>query len=94
MCLVSSTMQGQNIILLVIISVWVQNSRGAYRIDPLVDTNIGLIRGLRASDGEYALFTGIPYATVDETNPFGVSLMNRSSTNGARDKTVHASCDL
>ncbi|XP_026739430.1 esterase B1-like [Trichoplusia ni] len=43
------------------------------RIDPLVDTNVGMIRGLRATDGDYAMFMGIPYATVDEANPFGLS---------------------
>ncbi|CAH0592569.1 unnamed protein product [Chrysodeixis includens] len=43
------------------------------RIDPLVDTKVGLIRGLRASDGDYSMFMGIPYATVDEANPFGPS---------------------
>ncbi|CAD0194898.1 unnamed protein product [Chrysodeixis includens] len=43
------------------------------RIEPLVDTKVGLIRGLRASDGDYAMFMGIPYATVDKANPFGLS---------------------
>ncbi|XP_026739429.1 juvenile hormone esterase-like [Trichoplusia ni] len=43
------------------------------RIDPLVDTKVGLIRGLRATDGDYAMFMGIPYATVDGANPFGPS---------------------
>ncbi|XP_072939633.1 bile salt-activated lipase-like [Epargyreus clarus] len=44
------------------------------RLDPLVDTKIGLIRGLRASDGDYSMFLGIPYAKVNESNPFGPSL--------------------
>lgn len=43
------------------------------RIDPLVETNVGLIRGLRASDGDYSMFLGIPFGVVNETNPFGVS---------------------
>ncbi|CAH0592571.1 unnamed protein product [Chrysodeixis includens] len=51
----------------------IQYGRAMSRIDPLVDTNVGLIRGLRASDGDYAMFMGIPYATVDEANPFGPS---------------------
>ena len=46
------------------------------RIDPLVDTNVGLIRGLRANDGDYAMFLGIPYAQVDPEKPFGVSSRN------------------
>ncbi|XP_026749534.1 acetylcholinesterase-like [Galleria mellonella] len=44
------------------------------RIDPLVDSNAGLIKGLRASDGDYSMFLGIPYAKVNESNPFGVSI--------------------
>uniref|UniRef100_A0A2A4JR93 Carboxylic ester hydrolase n=1 Tax=Heliothis virescens TaxID=7102 RepID=A0A2A4JR93_HELVI len=43
------------------------------RVDPLVDTNVGLIRGLAADDGDYAMFLGIPYAQVDAGNPFGES---------------------
>lgn len=43
------------------------------RVDPLVNTNLGLIRGVRASDGDYAMFMGIPYAKVNASNPFGVS---------------------
>ncbi|XP_053600204.1 juvenile hormone esterase-like [Plodia interpunctella] len=41
------------------------------RIDPLVDTNVGLIRGLRAIDGDYSMFMGIPFAKVRPENPFG-----------------------
>lgn len=44
------------------------------RIDPLVNTNVGLIRGLRANDGDYSMFLGIPFAQVDVNNPFGVSI--------------------
>ncbi|XP_026739431.1 acetylcholinesterase-like [Trichoplusia ni] len=51
----------------------IQYGKAVSRIDPLVDTNVGLIRGVRASDGDYAMFMGIPYATVDETNAFGLS---------------------
>ncbi|GBP32969.1 Esterase FE4 [Eumeta japonica] len=43
------------------------------RVDPLVLTNQGLIRGQRASDGDYTAFLGIPYAQVDSSNPFGDS---------------------
>ncbi|KAL0883579.1 hypothetical protein ABMA27_015730 [Loxostege sticticalis] len=44
------------------------------RVDPLVNTNLGLIRGVRASDGDYAMFMGIPYAKVNASNPFGKAL--------------------
>lgn len=43
------------------------------RIDPLVDPKVGLIRGLKADDGDYGMFLGIPYGQIDEANPFGVS---------------------
>ena len=43
------------------------------RIDPLVGSKVGLIRGIRSADSDYAMFLGIPYATVDRSNPFGVS---------------------
>ncbi|XP_041983342.1 esterase FE4-like isoform X2 [Aricia agestis] len=43
------------------------------RLDPLVDTNQGLIRGLQADDGAYSKFLGIPYAQVNSSNPFGGS---------------------
>ncbi|CAH0602301.1 unnamed protein product [Chrysodeixis includens] len=41
------------------------------RVDPLVSTPKGQIRGLRAEDGDYDKFLGIPYAVVDENDPFG-----------------------
>ncbi|XP_026749532.1 bile salt-activated lipase-like [Galleria mellonella] len=44
------------------------------RLDPLVDSNAGLIRGLRASDGDYSMFLGVPFAKVNENNPFGISV--------------------
>ncbi|KAI5630865.1 carboxylesterase family domain-containing protein [Phthorimaea operculella] len=47
--------------------------KGFSRIDPLVDTKVGLIRGLRASDGAYSMFLGIPFGLVPEDNLFGVS---------------------
>ncbi|XP_050679064.1 bile salt-activated lipase-like [Leptidea sinapis] len=43
------------------------------RLDPLVDTKQGLIRGLQADDGDYSMFLGIPYGQVDLDNPFGPS---------------------
>ncbi|CAK1592681.1 unnamed protein product [Parnassius mnemosyne] len=47
---------------------------GSPRLDPLVSTKKGLIRGLQASDGDYSMFLGIPYARVNQSNPFGPSL--------------------
>ncbi|XP_073967562.1 esterase FE4-like [Choristoneura fumiferana] len=44
------------------------------RTDPLVSTSVGLIRGLRAPDGDYSMFLGIPYAIVDKANPFKSSM--------------------
>nr|XP_021189793.2 acetylcholinesterase [Helicoverpa armigera] len=46
---------------------------GLYRVDPLVSIKGGLIRGLLSSEG-YAQFLGVPYAVVDENNPFGASI--------------------
>ncbi|XP_046976283.1 esterase FE4-like [Vanessa cardui] len=46
-------------------------SQGTLRLDPLVNTQQGLIRGLRVDDGDYSMFLGIPYAKVNEDNPFG-----------------------
>lgn len=44
------------------------------RIDPLVLTKEGLVRGQRAEDGDYSSFLGIPYARVDPAKPFGDNL--------------------
>lgn len=49
-------------------------AHGFSRVDPLVSTRSGLIRGLRIIGG-YAQFLGIPYAEVDRTNPFGVRFL-------------------
>ncbi|XP_026747784.1 bile salt-activated lipase-like isoform X2 [Trichoplusia ni] len=55
------------LVLLLTTSCWA----GQPRVDPLVSTARGLIRGLRAEDGDYDMFLGIPYAVVDEHDPFG-----------------------
>ncbi|CAH0731226.1 unnamed protein product, partial [Brenthis ino] len=47
--------------------------QGRTRLDPLVDTPQGLIRGQKADEGDYSMFLGIPYAKLDENNPFGAS---------------------
>ncbi|XP_022828467.1 bile salt-activated lipase-like isoform X2 [Spodoptera litura] len=41
--------------------------------DPTVITKKGTIKGLQAKDG-YFMFLGVPYALVDESNPFGAAL--------------------
>ncbi|XP_026747796.1 esterase FE4-like [Trichoplusia ni] len=43
------------------------------REGPLVSTPKGQIRGVRGEDGDYDGYYGIPYALVDEDNPFGPS---------------------
>ncbi|CAB3240847.1 unnamed protein product [Arctia plantaginis] len=60
-------------IIILILPFLIHNGGAFTRIDPLVETKLGLIRGLRASDGDYSMFMGIPYATVNESNPFGPS---------------------
>ncbi|XP_047989425.1 juvenile hormone esterase-like [Leguminivora glycinivorella] len=39
----------------------------------LVTSKVGKIQGLRATDGEYNMFMGIPYGKIDKKNPFGLS---------------------
>ncbi|CAB3241217.1 unnamed protein product [Arctia plantaginis] len=41
--------------------------------DLLVETDIGFIKGLRADDGDYTMFLGLPFAEVNTSNPFGVA---------------------
>lgn len=55
--------------------IFLLNFKHAFCIDPLVQTTHGLVFGLRATDGNYSKFLGIPYAKVDPDNPFGVSLL-------------------
>ncbi|XP_068627237.1 esterase FE4-like [Battus philenor] len=57
-----------------LLSLFVTSAWASMRLDPLVDTKRGLIRGLQASDGDYSMFLGIPYARVNNSNPFGPSL--------------------
>lgn len=40
----------------------------------VVITPNGPVRGLRADDGDYTMYLGVPYGFVDENNPFGVSI--------------------
>ncbi|KAL0883611.1 hypothetical protein ABMA27_015754 [Loxostege sticticalis] len=39
----------------------------------IVNTPVGSIQGMRATNGDYNIFLGIPYAKVNESNPFGAS---------------------
>ncbi|XP_063823886.1 juvenile hormone esterase-like [Ostrinia nubilalis] len=59
---------------LVAILLILHSSDASLRVDPLVNTNLGLIRGVRATDGNYAMFMGIPYAQVNASNPFGKAI--------------------
>lgn len=59
---------------LLIFLCFLHNAFTAYpRVDPLVRVDQGLVRGQKATDGDYSTFLGIPYAQVDLKNPFGVS---------------------
>ncbi|KAG6464029.1 hypothetical protein O3G_MSEX014226 [Manduca sexta] len=42
--------------------------------NPVVRTKLGNIRGLKAGNGDYSMYLGVPYATVDMKNPFGRSI--------------------
>lgn len=53
-------------------------------LDTLVNTKVGLIRGLKAEDGEYSMFLGIPFGKVEENNPFGVSICQLLDLNSCR----------
>lgn len=69
------TMEGKRLIFsVVVLFVLIKHAESVSRIDPLVDTKVGLIRGLSATDGDYSMFMGIPYAYINEANPFGVSI--------------------
>ncbi|KAI5635051.1 carboxylesterase family domain-containing protein [Phthorimaea operculella] len=48
--------------------------QGKISEDLVADTSIGSIRGVRADDGDYTMFLGIPFAKVNESNVFGESL--------------------
>lgn len=49
---------------------------GEPRVDPLVlISSQGLVRGHKATDGDYSMFLGVPYAQIDPEDPFGVSIM-------------------
>ncbi|XP_075972557.1 cholinesterase-like [Anticarsia gemmatalis] len=48
--------------------------------DICVESNVGTIKGLLSDNGEYNMFMGIPYAAVNESNPFGVALAYPSFT--------------
>jgi hypothetical protein len=55
-----------------LISLLFYNVVLSLRQGPLVETNLGPVKGLKATDGEYNTFLGIPYAEVDKANVFGV----------------------
>ncbi|KAJ2950793.1 hypothetical protein O0L34_g9058 [Tuta absoluta] len=51
-----------------------QNISGFSRQNLVVETKVGLIRGIRLDDGNYTMYLGIPYARVNESFPFGDTL--------------------
>uniref|UniRef100_A0A2A4JYV0 Carboxylesterase type B domain-containing protein n=1 Tax=Heliothis virescens TaxID=7102 RepID=A0A2A4JYV0_HELVI len=54
--------------------LFVANVFSESRVDPLVlISGQGLVRGTKATDGDYSMFLGIPYAQVDAEDPFGPS---------------------
>ncbi|CAG9791742.1 unnamed protein product [Diatraea saccharalis] len=57
-----------------ILTVLFGNVTATPKVDPLVNTNLGLIRGVRATDGNYSMFMGIPFARVNTSNPFGAAI--------------------
>ena len=60
-------------VLVVCILMCLGLAEGMVRLDPLVDAPAGLIKGLRADDGSYSMFLGIPYGQIGE-NHFGVNI--------------------
>ncbi|KOB65210.1 Uncharacterized protein OBRU01_23794 [Operophtera brumata] len=45
----------------------------AHGYELVVQTSLGAVHGLRPDQGAYTMFLGVPYARVDEENPFGVT---------------------
>ncbi|XP_063380346.1 juvenile hormone esterase-like [Cydia fagiglandana] len=69
-------------LLLTIAEQWTQSSAsdtllGLEWFRPIVHTPVGCFRGLRAQDGNYSMFLGIPYAKVDPENVFGPPIPHR-----------------
>ncbi|XP_041983339.1 bile salt-activated lipase-like [Aricia agestis] len=58
-------------VIFIIVLICVQCSHGSQYV---VQTKVGPISGLKATDGDYIMYLGIPYARVNLTNPFGASL--------------------
>ncbi|KOB69017.1 Uncharacterized protein OBRU01_17376 [Operophtera brumata] len=76
------TMEGKHILFYVLVLFVLNiNAESSRRIDPFVETKLGIIRGVRAADGEYSMFMGIPYAYVNESNPFGPATPNQGFNN-------------
>ncbi|XP_075989786.1 bile salt-activated lipase-like isoform X2 [Anticarsia gemmatalis] len=56
---------------ILVLLLFVHGLESSPRLDPLVETPQGLIKGLQADDGDYAMFLGVPYGVIDDNNPFG-----------------------
>lgn len=61
------------VVLTAVLVVFFMTMQGSSEVGRVVETKVGSIRGMSASDGDYDMFMGIPYAYVHEDNPFGVS---------------------
>ncbi|KAL0839254.1 hypothetical protein ABMA28_016016 [Loxostege sticticalis] len=66
-------MQGSNEVKLLLLLFSRQLLCCPIEAEPMVYAPAGPIRGLKATDGNYSMFLGIPYAKVDPDNPFGPS---------------------
>lgn len=56
-------------LLILIVAYWLYDKDS----DLIVKISQGWVKGVRALDGDYRMFIGIPYATINRSNPFGVS---------------------
>ncbi|KAI5643543.1 carboxylesterase family domain-containing protein [Phthorimaea operculella] len=55
-------------------TMWTNFAKYNISSDLVVETSIGSIRGVKAEDGNYTMFLGIPFAKVNESNIFGESI--------------------
>ncbi|KAL0883577.1 hypothetical protein ABMA27_015728 [Loxostege sticticalis] len=70
--MIITRMRGLNKLTLVLLLLSRQLLSCPTKDEPMVYAPAGPIRGLKATDGNYSMFLGIPYAKVDPDNPFGV----------------------
>ncbi|RVE43395.1 hypothetical protein evm_011980 [Chilo suppressalis] len=75
-------------ILILITSLKCENSNALLKVDPLVNTKLGLIRGVRANDGDYSMFMGIPYAQINASNPFVAAIPQHTQQSARKLKSL------